>query len=196
MTFIPDRNIEIRRSTDLPDNAEISSHLGVVVSLWSEMETRLAEVFGVIAGMDSVIAMKIFTAIENEGSRKAVFMKLAEERLPQNLKEELLDIFRAIKESSKSRNKVAHGIWGVSPQVNDAIFYTDVRDWLVWQSHVHSAESRGEAIEVMEALRRWPSALGFRKSDFYTMEQEILKLIERIKSFRKSLIGHRPISPT
>lgn len=189
MPFIPDRTIEIHRCDGLLETPEVAVHLGIVTSLWSEMEAMLAESFGVLAGQDAIIATKLFTTIENEGSRKAVFMALANEKLKneKDLLAELVAIFKIVKEKGSNRNTVAHGVWGSSPQHKDAIFCTNIQEWLVWQSAVTESSLMEDVWQLMEIERRWPSAIGYRESDFKNMEDPIRELTERIRKFRKTL---------
>ncbi|MGH8321914.1 MAG: hypothetical protein ACRESI_08160 [Gammaproteobacteria bacterium] len=188
MTFIPDRDIEIKRSLSLIERPYLAAHLGAIISLWSELEARLTAIFGLLAGIDAVMAMKLITAITNDGARKAVCMTLAQDVLPDDFLDELNNLFREIKDKGILRNKVAHGVWGISPQIEDAVFFTDVKNWLRWASSVDAAEAQKDGIQILEASRRWPDAIGYRESDFQGMEKKISNLLMKIEEFRIDLI--------
>jgi len=187
MTFTPDRGIEIRTGKALLEKPELAAHLSTITSLWAQMVTLLEEILGLLAGVDAITAMRLYTAIENDGAKQAMLRALAEDKLPDNLQAELNAIFKWIREHGSSRNVVAHGVWGVSPQYPDALFYTDVREWLNWRGTVNFAEHSLDAIHLMEIMRRWPDAVGYRKDDFERTENEILKMIDRVEVFRRDV---------
>lgn len=187
MTFTPTTNITIRRTDSLGQEPELASHFAIVINLWSEMELRLMEIFALLAGTDSVIATELFTAIESDGARKGVFQKMAQDKISPPLKKRLTDIFRDIRDGGEFRNSLAHGIWGTSPDEPEALFYTDAKEWLKWQSNIRAAEADGDGMLVLQLLRHGPVAIGHRKDDFEDAEQSISKLTETINQFRKDL---------
>lgn len=187
MTFVPPRNISITRSFFEGAEPSLVFRMINVLSLWTQMEVALSQAFGMILDVEAETAMTMYTAITNDGSRKSAFMAVANKKLDKEKNAGLLKIFEEIKGRAKVRNKIAHGVWGLSPERPNAVFYTDPNTYILWQSSLHTAIKSDDVDEAQHLMKRWPNAEGFEAKDFDTAEDEIIELIGMIENFKHSL---------
>lgn len=172
----------------LTERAEVASFMAQILSMWTEMESEMAQVLGKMADTDAHTAMIIYTAVSNEGAQKAMLQGLARNKLKQADLEALESILSEIRDVGTDRNKIAHGVWGISDDYEDAVFYSNPRDFLLVLSEIHSAFQRGENKKVDELNKKWPNPIGYKKEDFIKISAEIMNLIGKINNFKSDLI--------
>jgi hypothetical protein len=115
-----------------------------VLSAWSHLETRVGWVFSRMLGAEEEKGIAIYNALSNLGAHtvEQVFDAVAAKALNQ----EQRDFAQAIRGMTKSvrdrRNPIAHGVWGIS---------TDMPDALLLRSPRESLRATGNLLRRLEA---------------------------------------------
>jgi hypothetical protein len=95
---------------------------------WSNVELFMLQMYVSLAGGKESDAAAVFLALENNSAKTTVISTLIERR---GLKSQYVALFRAIiklvKEKQKNRDKLAHWVWGNSPQLPDALLLANPR---------------------------------------------------------------------
>lgn len=102
-----------------PDHAAL---VAIVIAGWSATEAHLGHVFGVLIAAKTPAAMSMYSAMRSFDAQRLLLQSTAREILSVKY----YDIFEAILEivtrAADIRHKFAHGIWGSSQDLQDAIF--------------------------------------------------------------------------
>lgn len=99
------------------------------IASWGNVEAFLLRLFICLFGGVESVASEVFLALGNQSAKTAA-INVAAESVLQNRDDErkILKALIAIsKTHEKSRNKLAHWIWGDSPQLPDALLLVDPR---------------------------------------------------------------------
>lgn len=98
-----------------------------VIASWSTVESFMLGVYLHFAGGSRSVGADIFLALRSVSAQRAVL-----KRITKSLSEEEQKIFKAIlrlvEKRVEPRNLVAHGVWGFSPSLPDALLVADARD--------------------------------------------------------------------
>jgi hypothetical protein len=133
----------LRRLFDVaPDAGVILNNVGVypmrerpqlaaaameVIASWSTVESFMLDLYLHFAGGSRSVGADIFLALRSVSAQRAVL-----KRITRSLSEENRKIFKSIsrlvEKRSEPRNLIAHGVWGFSKSLPDALLVADPRD--------------------------------------------------------------------
>lgn len=121
----PDANVTIGGSQDSPSLHRPALALAAmnVVAEWSLLENAILYLFTRLLGENPTQGAAIFTSIRNQNGKRDAFRAV----IPAGCggdqqKEDLVNAAIAIFEkASKTRNKIAHWVWGYSDDLPDAV---------------------------------------------------------------------------
>lgn len=97
------------------------------IATWSNVENFLLNIYIALAGGNKSDAATMFLAIEGDGPRTAAITALADRNLDALRREMLRAIVRTAVTYSKDRHKLAHWVWGLSPNLPDALLLANPR---------------------------------------------------------------------
>jgi hypothetical protein len=126
---------------DMPDSAlcerpQLAHMIAQVIVSWSHVEGFMLKLFVTLMGGRNQIAADVFLALETQ-SAKIAAINAAAKRLPENQEQLLHAILRIAKSKQRARDKIAHGSWGFSPQLPDALLLIDPRASFAESNHKH-----------------------------------------------------------
>lgn len=105
-------------------------HLAVLamerIASWATVESWLLKLYVDLSGGNKSMAADIFLALEGNAAKSAAITKLIA-RIEPRYQTLYLAISKMAKTRSKERDKLAHWIWGISPQYIDALLLADPR---------------------------------------------------------------------
>lgn len=96
-----------------------------VIALWSHNDGNLAAILAVMLKTDIQTGVAMYHALTSAEARKAALFAAADIAMLEWEAILLRAVIRACRASRNQRNDFAHGIWGVSPDVPDAIMLLD-----------------------------------------------------------------------
>jgi hypothetical protein len=99
------------------------------LSSWSKVEMSLLRVFVQLMGGAESLSASIYSSLETQTAKNAAISAAAKHALRDRPVEHQLlrAVISIAKTNQKFRNKLAHWVWGYSPQVPDALLLADPR---------------------------------------------------------------------
>jgi hypothetical protein len=98
----------------------------VTVAIWAEIEHGLGILLTDMLGTDAKLGLAIFFAMRTEGPQREVIKATAEQRLPPEMAAKVVKFVTDLRDRTKGRNAVAHGIWGLSDKHPDELVWMDL----------------------------------------------------------------------
>ncbi len=148
------------------------------IASWSHVEAAMLQLFISLLGNSQADAARMYLALDGRNPKTAAITAVASSRLSG----ERLEIFKAIMEAAASRqrrrDKLAHGIWGHSNELPEALLCVDARH-LPLDFH-----PRGMADFLNHAARHSERIYVYRKGDFEEIVEENGKLVGAVFAFR------------
>lgn len=140
-----------------------------VISTWSHVENFMLRLYLDMAGGHETDAAAVYLAMDTANAKTKVVTTLAERRLSPDNQKLLRAILRLVKSYQLDRDKLAHWIWGTSPDLPDAVLLFDPR---------HVAMTRDKIFV-------------YRENDFEASRQKFERLAHLGSLFR-FVIGDHP----
>lgn len=91
------------------------------IASWSQVEACALQLFVTLLGQPSATAAMIYLELDGKGPKSAALKVVAERTLPSEFQEVFGAIRKLIASQQKHRDKLAHGVWGYSPDVSDGL---------------------------------------------------------------------------
>lgn len=92
-----------------------------VISAWSTLESFLSGVLIRMLGPKAPPAIAMFSSLTSASAKRTAVRAAAKTVLEDKVYTEFATILEMIKTAAKDRNKIAHWIWGHSPQIPDGL---------------------------------------------------------------------------
>ncbi len=173
-----------------------------VIWEWSILESYLGWLFVTMLGSNPAPGAAIYSSLTSTAAQKSAFRSLASFALMGDeidIFEAILDLFST---AAKSRNKIAHWVWGYSPQILDGLLLCNPRDVMAYQTAVEQYHSKNQEIVARKLDKgkqaiaregnkfpRWPMNIVFvfYAKDFENMSKDIQRLTKFVMEFRLTL---------
>ena len=107
---------------------ELALLVAEVISTWSNVEVFMMRLFVDLMGGPEELAATVFLALEIQSAKSAAINAAAEEKLSVENKALLSAILAVVKSHQKTRDKLAHWVWGYSDQIPDGLLLTNPKD--------------------------------------------------------------------
>ena len=120
--------IAIGSNTDSPSKTRPALALAAmnIVAEWSILEGFINGVFVELLGTNATQAAAIFASIRSPAGQRDAFKAVASVSLPdEESRDLLLAVLTVCEKASGTRNRIAHWIWGHSPQLPDSVLLAD-----------------------------------------------------------------------
>lgn len=109
-----------------PEHAAL---IGRCMAMWAEAELQLALVLAALLNTRTDPAMAVFTALRNARAQRDVIVAAAARFLVGNSLKAFNAVMALHKALDSERSALAHGIYGCSDEVPDAIFWIGMTDY-------------------------------------------------------------------
>ncbi len=108
-----------------PQRAKAAALVADCIAEWADMETMLGLLLGILLEADSKAALAIYAALENRAAQRRIVLAAAESKLSEDHFDLLSAVFNVcITPVMKERDKLAHWVWGYSPELPDCLLLT------------------------------------------------------------------------
>jgi hypothetical protein len=97
------------------------------ISSWANVDFNMLQIYITLAGGAGADAATVFLSIESDGARKNAVAALAARKLDAQHQRIFSAILKVMGRRYRERNKLAHWVWGYSPQLPDALLLADPR---------------------------------------------------------------------
>jgi hypothetical protein len=112
----------------IDSRSEVTSLAMAVIAAWSHAEYEMMQIFAFLAGGAQTDAGAVYFSLEQKGAKANAINVLADRKLDPTNRGLLRAIMGIAKERQAKRDKLAHWIWGSSPQLPDAILLCNPLD--------------------------------------------------------------------
>jgi len=130
----------------IANRPELAALVGQCIAMWSDVELQMALSLGAILKTNSDAAVALFLAIKTSKTQRDALSVVA----PLLLRGDDLDAFEALlsvyEGLEKQRNALAHGLFGVSDAIPDALLWSDMQDHANFLINVYLNEYKGEPL--------------------------------------------------
>jgi hypothetical protein len=128
-----------------------------VIASWSNVEAFMMRLFIDLMGGPADLAARVYLALEAQSAKSAAINAAAEAKLTLKEREMLRAILALAKTHQKTRDKVAHWSWGISPQLPEALLLANPKDLIDddydrTNIYVYTARDFTDAIKANERL--------------------------------------------
>ena len=111
----------------LKRHPDLALLLAESIASWGNVESFMLNLFVDLMGGPEDRAATVFLAQETQTAKSAAIVAVAEEYLPDEIKPLLRAIFAILKTNQKARDKIAHGVWGDTKELPDALLLCNAR---------------------------------------------------------------------
>jgi hypothetical protein len=170
---------------------EQASLIGQCIAMWSDIELQMALSLGAILKTSSDAAVALFLSIKTSRTQREALETIARLLLVGNA----LDAFEALMSVygslEKQRNALAHGLYGVSDALPDAVLWCDIQDHANFLINVYLSEYKGTPlVDPHEKLRR--DMYVYRSQDLKELLRDLTELQKAASLFH---CYHQPRDP-
>jgi hypothetical protein len=164
-----------------------------VLAEWSILEHWMGTVFVKMLGANPGPAAAMYASLTGAAAQKAAFRAVAE----WSIKDETqADVFEAVlarfTSLAKERNRLAHWVWGHSPDILDGVILADPKSLLedeVDREQTMQAFRSGEKVSLTNELKV-DDILVYKRIDFERLSADVQKLMGQVMEFRFVLSDH------
>ena len=122
-------------------NPDLAARILMVTSRWGKLDALIGEIFAKFLGTNADIGAAVYSRLISSNTQEAAMQEAAK----LSLDKEQFDFYTAIQKISKrprnERNKIAHGIWGWSEDLPDALLLQTPKDAI-------KSKAAGAAVEA------------------------------------------------
>jgi hypothetical protein len=104
---------------------ELAMFVAQAIASWSNVESFLLNLSVELMGRPKDTATTVYLALDTQGAKAKAVTAVAAVKLPKEQQALLRAILAIARSVQKSRDKIAHGTWGVSPDLPDALLLAD-----------------------------------------------------------------------
>ncbi len=166
------------RTNAMAERPELAKHLGIIASMWSDVELHLGYLLSDILHTEARIGAAMYAAIRAEAARLAAMQAAAEACLNDALLKEFQELKDRVRKTGDQRDDVIHGIWGISDDCPNSIIWIDTRKNIKYFSIVNSQLAKPysqltekEFLDFVRAHRdHFGSVLEYQEQDFINIE--------------------------
>jgi hypothetical protein len=189
-SIVKDKPYEVTINPDgLLQKPNLANLVAVAIGWSSNIEYALGLVLVTMLDANVKPAFAMFSAITSAAAQRSALSSAAEAVLSPDDLEIFGAVLAVARTTSEQRNKFAHGLWGTSPQVPDALL-------LVSPEHilgVHAQQTHFFSLppDLMMDLDQWPSGeidptkiFVYREKDFQNLIRDFEQTATIVARFR------------
>ena len=112
-------------SDHLREQPELGALVANVIAGWSATEAYLGMVFGSLIGASEPTTMNMYAAFRSFDTQRTLLETAARDLLSQRYADILEVTLTVLGRAARIRHQFAHGIWGASPDIPDALLLAE-----------------------------------------------------------------------
>lgn len=130
-------------AAQLEKRPEHLAAIGSVITRWTDVETEMALVLGVLLGTRSEAAVALYTSLRQGRSRTETIAAVASSILDPDEQELLAAILIVYGQAESARNDIAHGCYGICDEIQDGVLWLPTKDNANWTVSVWQKDEAG-----------------------------------------------------
>lgn len=161
---------------------ELTQRCMEAIASWSQVEACALQLFVTLLGQPSATAAMIYLELDGKGPKSVALNVVADRTLPSDFQEVFKVIRKLIASQQKRRDKLAHGVWGYSPDVSDGLLLINPKE-LPLQYHPR------EMGDFFNNIRFHADRIFvYREQDFLGFVRDNEDLADTMLAFRRAFI--------
>jgi hypothetical protein len=156
----------------LKNRDDLAAPIGKIMSLWSQVDNEMGNLFSLLLGTESEAALAVFLTLRRASNQREALAEAAKYKLADDdllTFEALSKVYGSIE---KERNTLAHGCFGICETDPDLLFCIDPKDHVHFIVETLSSEARGNISKDRHA-RLKENMYVYRKADLHKMYQDM-----------------------
>jgi hypothetical protein len=164
----------------LRDRPDISRRIGECIGLWTQVEVQMALLLSTLMKADTGAAVAVFLSIRNARAQREAVSAAAENALTGDKLEAYSAIANVYKSLEGQRNDLAHGVFGISDEIPDAILWMEPKEhtgsFVKWLAKLATSNETPD-LEIEEGI------FVYKLNDIETLISQIQELWTAILMF-------------
>jgi hypothetical protein len=103
-------------ASGLRQRPTLAAAIGVITGIYANIEHELGLIMASILGTDAALGIAIYLNLRAEKARHEVLRAAAESRLSTEHAAKIVGFWASLRDRSKERNNIVHGLWGFSDE--------------------------------------------------------------------------------
>lgn len=133
----------------------LATQVAIVISTWAETELRLANLLSAMLRSEKPIGMSMYLNLTGADARRALLDGAARKALSEDDYKLFLKMMKAIRPVRERRNEFAHGVWGFTFDMPNALLWVRPDHHIARDIAMHEARESGD----YETLKRLATSL-------------------------------------
>jgi hypothetical protein len=156
----------------LKNRDDLAAPIGKIMSLWSQVDNEMGNLFSLLLGTESEAALAVFLTLRRASNQLEVLAEAAKYKLEDGDLSTFKALSKVYGSLEKERNALAHACFGICETDPDLLFCIDLK------AHVHfivealSSEARGN-ISTNRHARLKENMYVYRKADLDKLYQDM-----------------------
>lgn len=162
-----------------------------IMSDWSLLEGAMSSLFVNMLGANPIPGTAMYASLTSTAAQKSALRAVATASLSTNRQDVFEAILTHFGSVAKERNKIAHWLWGTSPDIPDAVLLTNPSSLTEYTAQMfdHLHEGREPRFTFPEEeIYVW------RKQDFLEVTRRLHQVMEYIRLFDIAISPPRQFS--
>lgn len=160
----------------LEQNPKLAALIMKYIATWSQAEIGLGNLLAVALGLErntAFAAVQMYLRLTSADARRSVLDAAAHAMLDRTDYRLFTLTMRALRPIRSRRNDFAHGYWGMSPELDDALLWIGADDHIVYDAIMSGTQPKHPSLGLTNALsiaadahrQRWDSIMVYRLKD-------------------------------
>jgi hypothetical protein len=123
---------------------EFAKIIALIIARWSYVDHNMGSLLAILLGTPSAAAMEVFLSLRRSSAQREALQAAAKVTLSGNelvAFEALMILYKSLE---SQRNDLAHGCFGDSEKLEDAIFWVELKHHVQTNTKAIASELRGE----------------------------------------------------
>jgi hypothetical protein len=130
----------------IDDRPDFVAAIGRCLTLWPFVEHQLALILGVLIRAENEASIAVFNALRTGRSQRDALNAAAATTLDPVMLRLFEAMLSVVEAAANSRADLAHGVWGIMPNVPDKVVWVESKFHSPWNTLVLNKETRGEYV--------------------------------------------------
>lgn len=169
------------------ERPELAIKIAVVANTWTSIEGHMAYALGAMIGADHRVALAILTKVQTATAKSQMIRAVGKAALDARLQPELEVLLKSFDRLAPRRNKVIHGLWGISDAEPAGLLWLPPDAPNRISLGLMAAMTTGSATELIGDIRSeyelWEAA------DFDDLNADLARLASESVSFAVKMQG-------
>lgn len=119
--------VTMRSADALRQRPDLAAEIAVAVATWSETDHVLAIMLADLLE-EQPLTLDVFFRLHSDGPKHEIINLAAESKLSPDLTLRISELIKEVKDKAKARNRLAHGLYGVSVRYPNELLWMDLEN--------------------------------------------------------------------